>query len=313
MHKGRLNLMNLNHARKREIVIVTTFFSLPAVALLLLYIYYSVGYAFFLSLHEWNGIAPVKDFVALLNWKELFRDKAFIGAFGHNILIVIWSLVIQQPIAMALAFMLIRMGRKSTPLKVIYYLPSLFSTASVGVLFSFIYSPRDGIFTTIASAIAGIIQGSPVRITVDMFQVGTSLLSVFSVISWTAIPFYILFYMASMSGISSDIYEASIIDGANLRQYFFRIMLPMLKFSIQTACTLSMIGSLKYFDLIYIITDGGPNFSSELMATYMFRQTFRFRQMGYGSATAGGLFLIVVVFSLLVLFISNKILKEGEE
>ncbi|MDR1105216.1 MAG: sugar ABC transporter permease [Treponema sp.] len=305
--------MNLYGARKRETGIVTAFFSLPAVVLLLVYIYYSVGYAFFLSFHEWNGIAPVKDFVGFMNWKELLRDNAFIEAFKHNIYIVVWSLVVQQPIAMALAFMLTRMGRKSTPLKVIYYLPSLFSTASVGVLFSYIYSPRDGIFTAMASGIASVMQGAPVRVTVDMFQVGTSLLSVFSVISWTAIPFYILFYMAAMSGISTDIYEAAIIDGASLRQYFFRIMLPSLKFSIQTACTLSIIGSLKYFDLIYIITDGGPSFSSELMATYMFRQTFRFRQMGYGSATAGGLFIIVVVFSLLVLFISNKILKENEE
>ncbi|MDR1419447.1 MAG: sugar ABC transporter permease, partial [Treponema sp.] len=275
--------------------------------------YYSVGYAFFLSLHDWNGIAPFKDFVGLMNWKELIGDGAFGNAFKHNILIVIWSIVVQQPVAMALAFMLTRAGRKSTPLKVIYYLPALFSTASVGVLFSYIYSPRDGILTTIASAIASVVQGASVRVTVDMFQVGTSLMSVFSVISWTAIPFYILFYMAAMSGISTDIYEAAIIDGANLRQYFFRIMLPVLRFSIQTACTLSMIGSLKYFDLIYIITDGGPSFSSELMATYMFRQTFRFRQMGYGSAIAGGLFVIVVVFSLVVLFISSKALKEGEE
>jgi ABC-type sugar transport system permease subunit len=313
MKAGAGPMTNLYHTRKRETGIVTALFSLPAVILLLVYIYYSVGYAFFLSLHEWNGIAPVKDFVGLMNWRELFQDRAFAEAFKHNILVVVWSIVVQQPVAMALAFMLVRAGRKSAPLKVVYYLPSLFSTASVGVLFSYIYSPRDGIFTTMASTIMSAAKGVPVRVTVDMFQTGTSLMSVFSVISWTAIPFYILFYMAAMTGISADIYEASIIDGADLRQYFFRIMLPMLKFSIQTACTLSMIGSLKYFDLIYIITDGGPSFSSELMATYMFRQTFRFRRMGYGSATAGGLFIIVVIFSLLLLFISNRILREGEE
>jgi raffinose/stachyose/melibiose transport system permease protein len=305
--------VNLYRTRQREIRIVTAFFSLPALILLLVYVYYSVGYAFFLSLHDWNGIAPQKLFVIFENWKELFADRFFIEAFKHNITIVVWSIAVQQPVALALAFMLVRIGRKSAPLKVIYYLPSLFSTASVGVLFSFIYSPRDGILTAMASAAGSIVKGVPVKVTVDMFQAQTSLLSVFSVISWTAIPFYILFYMAAMSGIPGEIYEAALIDGANLRQYFFRIMLPALKFPLQTACTLSMIGSLKYFDLVYIITDGGPDFSSELMATYMFRQTFRFRRMGYGSAVAGGLFIIVVVFSLLLLFISNKLLKEGDE
>jgi raffinose/stachyose/melibiose transport system permease protein len=115
-----------------------------------------------------------------------------------------------------------------------------------------------------------------------------------------------------MSGLSEDVYEAALIDGASLSQYFFRIMLPMLRFSIQTACTLSMIGSLKYFDLIYIMTEGGPGSSSELMATYMYRMTFRFRRMGYGSSIASGMFIIVVVFSLVFLFVSNKLLKEDD-
>jgi raffinose/stachyose/melibiose transport system permease protein len=167
----------------------------------------------------------------------------------------------------------------------------------------FIYSPRNGIFTTFSRLFGGGIVdalGNP----------ETSLMGVFSVICWTAIPFYILFYRAAMSGLPGEIYEAAIIDGANLGQYFFAIVVPMLRSSIQTACTLSMIGSLKYFDLIYIMTEGGPNSSSELMATYMYRITFRFRRMGYGSSIASGMFIIVVVFSLLFLFISNKILKE---
>jgi raffinose/stachyose/melibiose transport system permease protein len=281
-------------------------FLAPAIFLLLVYIYYSVGYAFFLSFRDWNGIDPVKKFVGIINWIELFKDPSFAGAIGHNLLIIVMSLVIQQPIAITLAFMLDRMGPRSGPLKVIYYFPSLFSTAAVGMLFTFIYSPRNGIFTTVSRLFGGGI--------VDMLgNPSTSLMGVFTVICWTAIPFYMLFYRAVFSAMDTEIYEASLIDGATLSQYFFRIILPMIKISIQTACTLSMIGSLKYFDLVYIMTEGGPNSSSELMATYMYRMTFRFRRMGYGSAIASGMFIIVVVFSLLFLFISNIIMKENEK
>jgi raffinose/stachyose/melibiose transport system permease protein len=278
----------------------------PAIFLLLVYIYYSVGYAFYLSTHSWNGIDNEKLFVGLENWKELLSDPVFIGAIRHNLMIVVLSIIVQQPIAIGLAFMIDRIGRRASPLKVIYYLPSLFSTSAVGMLFMFIYSPRDGIFTVISKLFGGGM--------VDLLgRPATSLMGVFTVICWTAIPFYVLFYLAVMSGQENDIYEASIIDGAKLYQYFFRIMLPMIRFSIQTACTLSMIGSLKYFDLVYIMTEGGPNSSSELMATYMYRMTFRFRRMGYGSSIASGMFLIVVVFSLLFLLISTRILKEDKQ
>jgi raffinose/stachyose/melibiose transport system permease protein len=284
---------------------VSSVFVLPAVLLLFIYIYYSVGYGFFLSLHSWNGIDPIKEFVGLVNWKELLGDNAFTGAIVHNLMVVILSLFLQQPIALGIAFMLHRMKKYSGVFKVIYYFPALFSTSAVGLLFLFIYSARDGIFTTFSKFLGGgvvDVLGDP----------SISLIAVFSVICWLAIPFYVLFYRAAMSGLPEDVYEAAVIDGASLSQYFFRIMLPMLRFSIQTACTLSMIGSLKYFDLIYIMTEGGPGSSSELMATYMYRMTFRFRRMGYGSSIASGMFIIVVIFSLLFLFISNKLLKEDD-
>jgi raffinose/stachyose/melibiose transport system permease protein len=296
--------VNLYNARRREIFFVSALFLVPAVFLLLVYIYYSVGYAFFLSFRDWNGIDPVKRFVEMMNWRELLRDPSFTGAIRHNLLIIVMSLVIQQPIAIALAFMLDRMGPRSGPLRVVYYFPALFSTAAVGMLFTFIYSPRNGIFTTISRLFGGgivDILGNP----------SMSLMGVFTVICWTAIPFYMLFYRAVLSAMDTEIYEASLIDGATLSQYFFRIVLPMIKVSIQTACTLSMIGSLKYFDLVYIMTEGGPNSSSELMATYMYRMTFRFRRMGYGSSIASGMFIIVVLFSLFFLFISNIIMKEN--
>lgn len=287
-----------------ELGITTAIFLAPAFLFLLVFIFYSIVDVCQLSFYDWNGIDPVKDFVGFGNWKNLFHDSYFWGAALHNILIVVLSLIVQMPIAMALAFMLDRLGRKSGALKVIYYLPSLFSTTAVGLLFVFIYNPYSGVFTTISKALGGK--------TVDLLgNPSSSLLGVFTVICWTAIPFYMVFYLAALSGLSQEIYEVSIIDGANLRQYFFRVALPMMKSAIKTAFTLSIIGSLKYFDLIFIMTEGGPNGSSELMATYMYRQTFRSRQMGYGSTLAVGMFIIITIFALVFQYLVNRSDKEG--
>jgi raffinose/stachyose/melibiose transport system permease protein len=297
-------MRSLEIDRKNSTRVAAVIFLTPAFIFLAVYIVYATINVFKLSLYNWNGITSTREFVALGNWKELLVDKYFSSAVSHNFIIVFMSLVVQMPIGMALAFMLDRLGRRAGPLKVIYYLPSLLSTAAVGLLFQFIYSARNGVFTTISQLFGGGI--------VDLLgSAQSSLMGVFTVICWTAIPFYMVFYLAALSGQSYEIYESSVIDGADLGQYFFKIALPMLWPSIKTACTLSMIGSLKYFDLIYIMTEGGPNYSSELMATYMYRMTFRFRRMGYGATIASGMFIIITIFSLIFLFVTSRRREES--
>lgn len=279
-------------------------FILPALLFLLVFIVYSVIHVFQLSTFDWNGISPIRDYVGFSNWKELLNDTHFIGAAKNNIKIMVLSLIVQMPLAMTLAFMLDRLGEKSGALKVIYFLPNITSTVAVGLLFLFIYNSRNGVFTAFSKLLGGgvvDVLGSP----------QTSLMGVFSVICWTAIPYYMVFYLAALSGLPQEVYESSIIDGASLSQYFFRIALPMLKRSIKTAVTLSMVGSLKYFDLIFIMTEGGPNYSSELMATYMYRTSFRAQRMGYGATIAAGMFIIITIFVLIIQYTMNR--KKGED
>lgn len=296
MQKKRLSV-------QRETRVAAFVFLAPAFVFLGVYIAYSLFDVFRLSLYDWNGIDPVKTYVGFANWKELLSDAAFLGAVKHNLFILVASLIVQLPMGIGIAFMLDRLGRRAGPLKVAYYLPSLFSTAAVGILFLFIYNPRNGIVTSISRLFGG---G-----TVDLLgSAKYSLVTVFTVICWTAIPFYMVFFLSALANQPYEIYEAAVIDGVSVWQHFFRILLPMLYPSFRTAATLSIIASLKYFDLIYIITEGGPNNSSELMATYMYRMTFRFRRMGYGSAIASGMFIVVTVFSLGFLWLANRRREE---
>ena len=117
-----------------------------------------------------------------------------------------------------------------------------------------------------------------------------------------------VYFIAGYSNIDTSLYEAAVIDGANRRQYIFKVAIPLLGPIFKTACTMSLIGSLKYFDLIWNMTQGGPNHGTELMATYMYKTSFQKFNMGYGSAIAGGMFILITVIALL--FTKVFVVKE---
>jgi raffinose/stachyose/melibiose transport system permease protein len=293
MHK------TLSRSRQFHTRFAAAVFLTPAFVFLLVYIVYSTIDAFHLSLFKWNGIDPQMTFVGLKNWQDLISDAIFFKSFQHNVIIIVLSIIIQLPIAMALAVLLDYGGKRLNILKVSYYIPSLLSSVAVGILFRYVFDPNNGIMT----AISGLFGAE------SMDLLGSSqyaLYTVFSVICWTAIPFYMVYFLAGLAGLSSEIYEASIIDGATRTKYFFRIALPILKPIVKNAAVLSMIGSLKYFDLIYVMTEGGPNNASDLMATYMYRTAFRYMSLGYGATIATAMFIIITAISLAVLLIINR-------
>jgi raffinose/stachyose/melibiose transport system permease protein len=118
-----------------------------------------------------------------------------------------------------------------------------------------------------------------------------------------------VYFMAGYSSIDNDVYEAAIIDGATRAKYFRHVALPLLLPVVRTACILSLIGSLKYFDLIYVMTGGGPGTATELMATYMYKLSFQHFKMGYGSTAAAGMFILITVIALLF----QRLIKGKED
>jgi raffinose/stachyose/melibiose transport system permease protein len=127
---------------------------------------------------------------------------------------------------------------------------------------------------------------------------GIALLSVVAVICWQFIPFYMILFLARLVSIPDELRDAAAIDGATGAQCFWRVELPLLRGILVTAMTLSLIGSLKYFDLIWVMTEGGPSHATELMATYMYKQAFASYRMGYGSTIAAAMFAIVMIAAL---------------
>ena len=273
-------------------------FLLPVMLIMCVFIFYPIVDSFRISTLNWNGISADTTFIGLDNWVKLIQDKSFWLAFKNNIIIMVCSIIIQIPIGLAEATFIEFVGKKSTICKIIWFIPMLMSSVAIGFLFTYALASNGGIISAVSNFFGGPnidLLGNP----------KTALITVIFVIAWQFAPFYMVYCMAAFTNISEDVYEASLIDGATKGQYFWKIALPLLMPSIKSAAILSMVGSLKYFDLIYVMTGGGPGTSTELMATYMYKQAFTEFNMGYGSAVATGMFILIMVISLITMRIIN--------
>ena len=300
------NKNSLEANNRKSVAVTAVIFLLPVILFLAVYVLYPIIDTFVISTYKWNGISANRDFVGLKNWKRLLADTKFWAAFWHNIVIMVVSVVIQIPLGLALATFLNFFTKKvriSRVFKTVWFFPYLMSSVAIGFLFTYALATNGGIISTISGWFGGQnidLLGNP----------KTALLTIILIVSWQFTPFYMVYCMAGYSGISDDIYEASVIDGATRGQYFWKVALPLLKPSLISAAILSMVGSLKYFDLIYVMTNGGPGSSTELMATYMYKFSFSQFNMGYGSTVAGGMFILITAVALLTMKGLNR---GGEE
>ena len=179
----------------------------------------------------------------------------------------------------------------------------LMSAVAIGIVFRYILDPNFGLLNLVSQWIG---QGK-----IDLLgKPATALLTVIIVICWEYTPFYMVLFLSALTMVSPDIRDSAKIAGANTFGYYWHIAVPMLKENILTCLTLSAIGSLKYFDLIYVLTNGGPSGSTEVMATYMYKETFRSWKMGYGSTIAIAMFIIVSLVSVLIKYLPKALEKR---
>ena len=289
---------SLAKKRQRDINVLAAVFLAPVVILLILYIFYPIVDTFRVSAYKWNGISSNPQFIGLKNWSVLLKDTQFWTAFLNNIVVMILSIVIQIPLGLAMATFVEFAGKKSTIFKVLWFIPMLMSSVAIGFLFTYALATNGGIISSLSQLFGGgniDLLGNP----------KLALFTVIAVIAWQFTPFYMVYSVAGYTNVSEDVYEASLIDGANKRQYFFKIALPLMMPTLKSAAIMSMVGSLKYFDLVYVMTGGGPGTSTELMATYMYKLSFAQFNMGYGSAVAGGMFILISLISLVTMRVLN--------
>ncbi|WP_019807407.1 carbohydrate ABC transporter permease [Saccharomonospora halophila] len=237
-----------------------------------------------LSFVRWDGIAAMR-WAGLDHWGSVLTDPSTYHAIWLSVQVMVVSWLVQTPISLLLGVLIARRGRYRAVLGVLYFLPMLLSSAAIAIAFKALLDPNFGLSLAFgAEAFAQNWLGDP-----DL-----ALYVVVFVIAWQFVPFHTLLYQAGVRQIPGSLYEAAEIDGAGPVRQFFHITVPQLRYTIITSSTLMLVGSLTYFDLVFVLTGGGPGDATRLLPLDMYLTGFSGNEMG----RAGTLAVLLVVTGL---------------
>jgi raffinose/stachyose/melibiose transport system permease protein len=289
------------HRRAQDYVTIALFL-LPAVILFALFLIYPIFRSAYYSLFNWNGLGPATKFVGLNNFKQILTDQVFIKAIENCIIIVVLSLAVQLPLALMLAIMVGRDLPGRAFFRSIFFMPYVISEVITAIIWISMFSPdpENGFINALLILFPGVHAQNFLG---DINQV---MACVFLVLSWKYFGLHMLLDMAGLQNIPRELEEAAMIDGANRWQSVWYVTVPLLSTTIRTSVYLSVLGSLTQFNLVWIMTRGGPVNSSEMMATYMYRYTFIRFQLGYGSAVALVMLVFCLIFSVAYLWLNRR-------
>jgi raffinose/stachyose/melibiose transport system permease protein len=283
-----------NRRQRLEILMFVT----PALVLMGLFVVYPVYSAARMSFYRWKGFGPMVDFVGLDNYVRVLTDEVFTDAVTHNFLIVFASILVQLPLGLALALLLNRRIRGRGLLRTIIFVPYVLAEVIAGVVWFQLLQPGFGLIETVLSSV-----GIP---TPEQGFLGTpdiALTTVFVVLTWKYLGLAVLLFLAGLQGVPDELHEAAQLDGASWWQAQRRIAIPLLAPTIRTWCFLSMIGSLQLFDMVWILTGGGPANATTTMATYLISQGTQRSNFGIAGAASVVLFLIGFVMAVAYQFL----------
>ncbi|WP_308796953.1 carbohydrate ABC transporter permease [Agromyces silvae] len=267
-------------------------FAGPALLVYVGFVLVPVGLAAVYSLFNWNGLGPLERFIGFDNYVRALGDPVFLGAIVHNLGIVGLSLVIQGPLAIGIALLLNRPLRGRTAIRTLIFVPYVLSEVVAALAFKLMLPP-DGPFDTFLAALGW--TGDTPQWLADP---DIAFWTLFAVLTWKYVGFAIILMLAGLQGVPEELFEAAQIDGASWWQIQRYITLPLLGPTIRIWAFLSIIGSLQLFDMVWVLTGGGPLNSTTTMATYMVQFGFQRSQLGFGSAVAVILFIISLVIAL---------------
>ncbi len=256
------------------------------------------------SLFQYDGIGTM-EFIGLQNYIRMFtEDSYFPKSVLNSLILVSASLFIQLPISLGLAMLLAKGVKGEKYFRTIYFLPVVISSMVIGQLWIKIFHSEYGLLNTLISTVTGQVFDFSWLSNPDTAFMATVVPAV-----WQYIGYHMLIFYAGIKSISPDYYEAAMIDGASKWQTNIKITIPLLAPVIKTCSIFAITGSLRAFDLIYVMTGGGPNHASDVPATLMYNNLFRRGLYGYGSAQA----FFIVIECLIFSYIVTKLFKKAEQ
>ncbi len=280
--------------RKRVAIVVGI---LPAFTMYAVFAIFPIMHSFYYALMNWDGFSNM-TFIGLDNFKKLFQEPLFWNSVKNNIYVVLASVLGQVPIALFIALLLNRKLKGARIFRTVGFLPVVLSTVIISLTWSLIYNSQNGMLNGLLRTIGleGLAQNW-------LGDTRWALMAVLVTIIWQFVGLYLIIFLAALQNIPEEILEVAKIDGASEWVTTWKITVPMIWDTIIVAVMLCISGSLKTFDLIYVMTKGGPAHSTEVMALYMFNETFNKLNYGYGSAVS----VCIFIFSLILILMVTKL------
>ncbi|WP_017687558.1 sugar ABC transporter permease [Paenibacillus sp. PAMC 26794] len=284
--------------------LIYTLFVMPALILFVMFFLYPIGSSLYYSLTSWNGVSAEPRFVGLSNYVKALTDERFWISTRNNGFFIGFSVLIQVPLIVLFSLLIANVKRLKGLYKTAVFLPSIMSTAVIGILWGFIYEPNIGLLNKMLHVL-GI---DPIYWLSDN---RFAMLSILVTNAWQWTGFYIVMVLAAILAIPRDLDEAAAIDGATAVQRAMRITLPLILPIISVVIMLSIAGAMKAADIVIVMTKGGPAGSTEVLATYMIKYAITNFKYGYGNTIAVLIFaltlVLTAVYQLLVARRSEKV------
>jgi N-acetylglucosamine transport system permease protein len=261
--------------------------------------------AFKIALTDWQGMTAEYHYIGFGNFVKLFHDPVFWTALRHNLFLLVSIPLVIVSLSLFFSAMLNFGGGVpgSRIYKVVYFFPSVLSIAVVGVLWQFVFEPRNGLLNGFLQAVG---LGDLKQIWLGDGK--TALGSIMAVVVWGGVGFYVVLFTAAMSAIPKELYEAALLDGAGAWQSFWRLTLPLIWGSVQVAIAYLVIGALDMFALVQVLSvgPGGPDDATQVISLYMYTNAFTYGNFGYAAAIGVALFAINLILTLLTFRLTRR-------
>lgn len=267
----------------------------PAMIVILVFLYLPIILNFINSLYKWGAVSSEVKWVGFRYYKELLHDETIRIAIKNNLVFIVMSVICQIGVSLVIAAVLESkfLRRWQSVFRTIYFIPSLLMVTVTGITFKMLYSPTIGLLNPLLELIG--IHTSHIDI---LGNVKTAIFGVAAASQWQYIGYTVVLFVVAMQSISDDIYEAAEIDGATGIQRFFRITAPLMKDTIMINMIIVITGSVRVFDEVYVMTNGGPGRATQTLATYLYQVGFKNDQMGYASAIAFFVFIVTFILGI---------------
>lgn len=276
-------------------------FLLPALILYTVFKIYPFFGSIYLSLTKWDGAQPTPEFVGFANYIRIISDKLVWLSLSHNLIWVILGTLVPIAIGLFLAVLLWERTLGRQVFRVVYFMPQVLPVVVIGIIWNWIYNPVFGILNRGLEAIGlGFLARG------WLGDVNLALYAVLIAAIWGYVGFVFVIFLAGLQNVDMELIDAAKIDGANAWQRFWNVTIPQLAHVLTMVTTLSLIGGFSVFDIVFVMTGGGPANRTELIATYTFTKAFRESEVGYGAALSMVMTVIALITAIVFIRIREK-------